>query len=35
MMARALGGGPEATAARAGLDLLVQTPDGEAGVRVD
>ena len=40
-MARALGGSPEATAARCldadrtGLDLLVQTPDGEREVRVD
>ncbi len=40
-MAQALGGRPEATAARCvdadrtGLDLVVQTADGEAGVRVD
>lgn len=40
-MAQALGGAPEATAARCvdadrtGLDLVVQTPDGETGVRVD
>lgn len=40
-MAQALGGRPEATAARCvdadrtGLDLIVQTADGEAGVRVD
>jgi putative heme iron utilization protein len=40
-MAQALGGQPGATAARCldadrtGLDLLVQTPDGEAEVRVD
>lgn len=40
-MARALGGRPDATAARCldadrtGLDLVVQTPDGEAEVRVD
>jgi putative heme iron utilization protein len=39
-MAQALGGAPEATAARCldadrtGLDLLVQTPDGEREVRV-
>ena len=39
-MARALGGRPEATAARCvdadrtGLDLVVQTADGEAEVRV-
>ncbi len=39
-MAQALGGRPEATAARCldadrtGLDILVQTPDGEAEVRV-
>ncbi len=39
-MAQALGGRPEATAARcvdadrAGLDLVVQTPDGEAEARV-
>ncbi|HEX5928500.1 MAG TPA: DUF2470 domain-containing protein [Solirubrobacterales bacterium] len=40
-MAQALGGRPEATAARCvdadrtGLDLVVQTPNGEAEVRVD
>ena len=40
-MAQALGGQPEATAARCvdadrtGLDLVVQTPNGEAEVRVD
>jgi len=40
-MAQALGGRPEATAARCldadrtGLDLVVQTADGEAEVRVD
>jgi heme iron utilization protein len=40
-MAQALGGRPEATAARCldadrtGLDLAVQTGDGEAEVRVD
>ena len=40
-MAQALGGMPEATAARCvdadrtGLDLIVQTPDGEAEVRVE
>jgi heme iron utilization protein len=40
-MAQALGGRPEATAARcvdadrSGLDLLVQTPNGEAEVRVE
>lgn len=40
-MAQALGGRPEATAARCvdadrtGLDLVVQTPDGEAAVRVE
>jgi putative heme iron utilization protein len=40
-MAQALGGCPEATAARClgadrtGLDLLVQTPNGECEVRVD
>ncbi|HET6998579.1 MAG TPA: DUF2470 domain-containing protein [Solirubrobacterales bacterium] len=39
-MAQALGGRPEATAARCvdadrtGLDLVVQTPNGEAEVRV-
>ncbi len=39
-MAQALGGRPEATAARCvdadrtGLDLIVQTPDGEAEARV-
>ncbi|HEX5608587.1 MAG TPA: DUF2470 domain-containing protein [Solirubrobacterales bacterium] len=39
-MARALGGAPEATAARCvdadrtGLDLVVETPAGEAHVRV-
>lgn len=39
-MAQALGGCPEATAARCidadrtGLDLIAQTPDGEAPVRV-
>ena len=40
-MAQALGGQPEATAARCldadrtGLDLLVQTPNGEREVRVE
>lgn len=40
-MARALGGRPDATAARCldadrtGLDLLATTPEGEADVRVD
>lgn len=40
-MARAVGGCPQATAARCldadrtGLDLIVQTPDGEVEVRVD
>jgi putative heme iron utilization protein len=40
-MARALGGQPEATAARCvdadrtGLDLVAQTPAGEVDVRVD
>jgi putative heme iron utilization protein len=40
-MAQALGGQPDATAARCldadrtGLDLLVQTPTGETAVRVD
>lgn len=40
-MAQALGGHPDATAARCldadrtGLDLLVQTPTGESAVRVD
>jgi|SRR5262245_45813727 putative heme iron utilization protein len=40
-MAQALGGHPDATAARCldadrtGLDLLVQTPTGETAVRVD
>jgi putative heme iron utilization protein len=40
-MARALGGCPEATAAhcvdadRTGLDLIAETPAGEAPVRVD
>ena len=40
-MAQALGGRPEATAARCvdadrtGLDLVAQTPGGEADVRVD
>ncbi len=40
-MARALGGRPDATAARCldadrtGLDLVVQTADGEVEVRVD
>ncbi len=40
-MAQALGGHPDATAARCldadrtGLDLLVQTPTGETEVRVD
>lgn len=40
-MAQALGGAPEATAARCvdadrtGLDLVVQTPNGETEVRVD
>ncbi len=39
-MARAIGGCPEATAARcvdadrAGLDLIAETPDGETEVRV-
>ncbi|HWM64538.1 MAG TPA: DUF2470 domain-containing protein [Solirubrobacterales bacterium] len=39
-MARAIGGCPEATAARCvdadrtGLDLIAETPDGEAEVRV-
>ncbi|HWM55346.1 MAG TPA: DUF2470 domain-containing protein [Solirubrobacterales bacterium] len=39
-MARAIGGCPEATAARcvdadrAGLDLMAETSDGEVGVRV-
>jgi heme iron utilization protein len=39
-MARAIGDCPEATAARCvdadctGLDLIVETPDGEVGVRV-